>query len=144
MHKIFQMSCWHTFQAVYCKRCWRMSMQWIYYVSLNLLLSIVVFFSFLIWSHGPLSLANVISSFFTLKKKKTFIVRRHLLAPCLPPPFLCVFILLMPGFTSSVVGGGVGGTVSAPPRPFRPSRYVPVSAATTFLVGSTTLFFCFT
>uniref|UniRef100_H3D6G8 Palmitoyltransferase n=1 Tax=Tetraodon nigroviridis TaxID=99883 RepID=H3D6G8_TETNG len=35
-------------------------------------------------------------------------------------------------------------TVSAPPRPFRPSRYVPVSAATTFLVGSTTLFFCFT
>ncbi|CAG04775.1 unnamed protein product, partial [Tetraodon nigroviridis] len=27
---------------------------------------------------------------------------------------------------------------------FRPSRYVPVSAATTFLVGSTTLFFCFT
>uniref|UniRef100_H2U512 Palmitoyltransferase n=1 Tax=Takifugu rubripes TaxID=31033 RepID=H2U512_TAKRU len=38
----------------------------------------------------------------------------------------------------------VGGTVSAPPRPFRPSRYVPVSAATTFLVGSTTLFFCFT
>uniref|UniRef100_A0A3B5KS07 Palmitoyltransferase n=1 Tax=Xiphophorus couchianus TaxID=32473 RepID=A0A3B5KS07_9TELE len=32
---------------------------------------------------------------------------------------------------------------SAPPRPFRPSRYVPVSAAITFLVGSTTLFFCF-
>ncbi|TNM99258.1 hypothetical protein fugu_013822 [Takifugu bimaculatus] len=50
----------------------------------------------------------------------------------------------MPGFSSAVVGGGVGGTVSAPPRPFRPSRYVPVSAATTFLVGSTTLFFCFT
>uniref|UniRef100_A0A3Q3L0R3 Palmitoyltransferase n=1 Tax=Mastacembelus armatus TaxID=205130 RepID=A0A3Q3L0R3_9TELE len=33
---------------------------------------------------------------------------------------------------------------SASPRPFRPSRYVPVSAATTFLVGATTLFFCFT
>uniref|UniRef100_H3DQX7 Palmitoyltransferase n=1 Tax=Tetraodon nigroviridis TaxID=99883 RepID=H3DQX7_TETNG len=29
-------------------------------------------------------------------------------------------------------------------RPLRPSRYVPVSAATFFLVGSTTLFFCFT
>ncbi|XP_061644190.1 palmitoyltransferase ZDHHC5-B [Phyllopteryx taeniolatus] len=50
----------------------------------------------------------------------------------------------MPGFSSGGVGGGVGGQVSAPPRPFRPSRYVPVSAATTFLVGSTTLFFCFT
>uniref|UniRef100_A0A3Q4AIM2 Palmitoyltransferase n=1 Tax=Mola mola TaxID=94237 RepID=A0A3Q4AIM2_MOLML len=50
----------------------------------------------------------------------------------------------MPGFTTGGVGGGVGGAVSAPPRPFRPSRYVPVSAATTFLVGSTTLFFCFT
>ncbi|XP_077465155.1 palmitoyltransferase ZDHHC5-B-like [Stigmatopora argus] len=50
----------------------------------------------------------------------------------------------MPGFIGGGVGGGVGGQVSAPPRPFRPSRYVPVSAATTFLVGSTTLFFCFT
>uniref|UniRef100_A0A8C4NL28 Palmitoyltransferase n=1 Tax=Dicentrarchus labrax TaxID=13489 RepID=A0A8C4NL28_DICLA len=50
----------------------------------------------------------------------------------------------MPGFSSGGVGGGVGVPASAPPRPFRPSRYVPVSAATTFLVGSTTLFFCFT
>nr|XP_057918921.1 palmitoyltransferase ZDHHC5-B isoform X1 [Doryrhamphus excisus]XP_057918922.1 palmitoyltransferase ZDHHC5-B isoform X1 [Doryrhamphus excisus]XP_057918923.1 palmitoyltransferase ZDHHC5-B isoform X1 [Doryrhamphus excisus]XP_057918924.1 palmitoyltransferase ZDHHC5-B isoform X1 [Doryrhamphus excisus] len=50
----------------------------------------------------------------------------------------------MPGFSTGGVGGGVGGQVSAPPRPFRPSRYVPVSAATTFLVGSTSLFFCFT
>uniref|UniRef100_A0A3B4GL30 Palmitoyltransferase n=2 Tax=Haplochromini TaxID=319058 RepID=A0A3B4GL30_9CICH len=49
----------------------------------------------------------------------------------------------MPGFSSGGVGGGVGGVASAPPRPFRPSRYVPVSAATTFLVGATTLFFCF-
>lgn len=49
----------------------------------------------------------------------------------------------MPGFSVGGVGGGVGAT-SAPPRSFRPSRYVPVSAATTFLVGSTTLFFCFT
>ncbi|KAJ8373399.1 hypothetical protein AAFF_G00265260 [Aldrovandia affinis] len=31
-----------------------------------------------------------------------------------------------------------------PSRPLRPGRYVPVSAATAFLVGSTTLFFCFT
>ncbi|XP_045887398.1 palmitoyltransferase ZDHHC5-B [Micropterus dolomieu] len=50
----------------------------------------------------------------------------------------------MPGFSSGGVGGGVGVPATAPPRPFRPSRYVPVSAATTFLVGSTTLFFCFT
>uniref|UniRef100_A0A8C5FIA6 Palmitoyltransferase n=1 Tax=Gadus morhua TaxID=8049 RepID=A0A8C5FIA6_GADMO len=50
----------------------------------------------------------------------------------------------MPGFTSGGVGGGVGGPASTPPRPFRPSRYVPVSAAALFLVGSTTLFFCFT
>ncbi|KAK9518110.1 hypothetical protein VZT92_023430 [Zoarces viviparus] len=50
----------------------------------------------------------------------------------------------MPGFGGEGVGGGVGVPASAPPRPFRPSRYVPVSAATTFLVGSTTLFFCFT
>ncbi|KAK6324923.1 hypothetical protein J4Q44_G00042650 [Coregonus suidteri] len=45
--------------------------------------------------------------------------------------------------------GGVGGLPSpphtaSPSRPLRPSRYVPVSAATAFLVGSTTLFFCFT
>ncbi|KAM9375706.1 palmitoyltransferase ZDHHC5-B isoform 2-T5 [Pholidichthys leucotaenia] len=50
----------------------------------------------------------------------------------------------MPGFSGGGVGGGVGGPASAPLRPFRPSRYVPVSAATFFLVGSTTLFFCFT
>ncbi|XP_033829458.1 palmitoyltransferase ZDHHC5-B isoform X1 [Periophthalmus magnuspinnatus] len=50
----------------------------------------------------------------------------------------------MPGFSGGGIGGGVGGPASAPPRPFRPSRYVPVSAATLFLVGSTTLFFCFT
>ncbi|XP_072293888.1 palmitoyltransferase ZDHHC5-B isoform X2 [Eucyclogobius newberryi] len=50
----------------------------------------------------------------------------------------------MPGFIGGGIGGGVGGPASAPPRPFRPSRYVPVSAATLFLVGSTTLFFCFT
>ncbi|XP_036373225.1 palmitoyltransferase ZDHHC5a [Megalops cyprinoides] len=51
----------------------------------------------------------------------------------------------MPGVSKS---GGVGGPTSSPPssssRPLRPSRYVPVSAATAFLVGSTTLFFCFT
>ncbi|XP_029366725.1 palmitoyltransferase ZDHHC5-A isoform X2 [Echeneis naucrates] len=35
-------------------------------------------------------------------------------------------------------------TVIQTSRPLRPSRYVPVSAATFFLVGSTTLFFCFT
>lgn len=50
----------------------------------------------------------------------------------------------MPGLSGGAIGGGVGGPASAPPRPFRPSRYVPVSAATLFLVGSTTLFFCFT
>ncbi|KAK6298479.1 hypothetical protein J4Q44_G00315340 [Coregonus suidteri] len=50
----------------------------------------------------------------------------------------------MPGFSSGGLGGEVGGPASSPPCPFRPSRYVPVSAATTFLVGSTTLFFCFT
>lgn len=50
----------------------------------------------------------------------------------------------MPGFSGGAIGGGVGGPASAPPRPFRPSRYVPVTAATVFLVGSTTLFFCFT
>ncbi|CAL1602654.1 unnamed protein product [Knipowitschia caucasica] len=47
--------------------------------------------------------------------------------------------------------GGLGASPSPlphtgvpAPRPLRPSRYVPVSAATFFLVGSTTLFFCFT
>ncbi|KPP73624.1 zinc finger, DHHC-type containing 5a-like [Scleropages formosus] len=44
--------------------------------------------------------------------------------------------------------GGVGGPssppTSSPSRPLRPSRYIPVSAATAFLVGATTLFFCFT
>ena len=58
----------------------------------------------------------------------------------------------MPTGGSSTKSGG-GGTSSSPPphtvapsssRPLRPSRYVPVSAATFFLVGSTTLFFCFT
>uniref|UniRef100_W5L4K6 Palmitoyltransferase n=1 Tax=Astyanax mexicanus TaxID=7994 RepID=W5L4K6_ASTMX len=39
------------------------------------------------------------------------------------------------------VGGALGDPSSS--RPFRPSRYVPVSAATAFLVGATTLFFCF-
>lgn len=56
----------------------------------------------------------------------------------------------MPGGGSSSKGGR--GPSSSPlphagvpaPRPLRPSRYVPVSAATFFLVGSTTLFFCFT
>ncbi|XP_036406758.1 palmitoyltransferase ZDHHC5-like isoform X2 [Megalops cyprinoides] len=51
----------------------------------------------------------------------------------------------MPGGSKS---GGVGGPSSSPPsspsRPLRPSRYIPVSAATAFLVGATTLFFCFT
>ncbi|XP_030207346.1 palmitoyltransferase ZDHHC5-A isoform X1 [Gadus morhua] len=58
----------------------------------------------------------------------------------------------MPTGGSSTKSGG-GGTSSSPlphivapssSRPLRPSRYVPVSAATFFLVGSTTLFFCFT
>ncbi|MFT7806511.1 palmitoyltransferase ZDHHC5 isoform X1 [Arapaima gigas] len=44
--------------------------------------------------------------------------------------------------------GGVSGPLSppssSPSRPLRPSRYIPVSAATAFLVGATTLFFCFT
>ncbi|KAM3865508.1 palmitoyltransferase ZDHHC5-A [Diretmus argenteus] len=53
----------------------------------------------------------------------------------------------MPGGGKS--GGGAPSSSplphTAPPsRPLRPSRYVPVSAATFFLVGSTTLFFCFT
>uniref|UniRef100_A0AAZ3P1Y1 Palmitoyltransferase n=1 Tax=Oncorhynchus tshawytscha TaxID=74940 RepID=A0AAZ3P1Y1_ONCTS len=50
----------------------------------------------------------------------------------------------MPGFSSGGLGGEVGGPASSSPRRFHPSRYVPVSAATTFLVASTTLFFCFT
>ncbi|XP_052401530.1 palmitoyltransferase ZDHHC5-A isoform X2 [Carassius gibelio] len=50
---------------------------------------------------------------------------------------------------SGSMSGGVSGPTSpphptAPSRPLRPSRYVPVSAATAFLVGATTLFFCFT
>lgn len=54
--------------------------------------------------------------------------------------------LVMP---SGSMSGGVSGPTSpphpvAPSRPLRPSRYVPVSAATAFLVGATTLFFCFT
>ncbi|XP_048826544.1 palmitoyltransferase ZDHHC5-A-like isoform X1 [Brienomyrus brachyistius] len=44
--------------------------------------------------------------------------------------------------------GGAGGPSSSPksslPRQLRPSRYIPVAAATAFLVGATTLFFCFT
>ncbi|TNM85499.1 hypothetical protein fugu_007770 [Takifugu bimaculatus] len=55
----------------------------------------------------------------------------------------------MPG-GSSQSGGRVPSSSPLPhavvphSRPLRPSRYVPVSAATFFLVGSTTLFFCFT
>uniref|UniRef100_A0A671RMH6 Palmitoyltransferase n=1 Tax=Sinocyclocheilus anshuiensis TaxID=1608454 RepID=A0A671RMH6_9TELE len=41
------------------------------------------------------------------------------------------------------VGLSVGGA-HGDSHPFRPSRYVPVSAATAFLVGATTLFLCFT
>ncbi|XP_056136034.1 palmitoyltransferase ZDHHC5-A [Lampris incognitus] len=56
----------------------------------------------------------------------------------------------MPGGSSSKSAGGgpssspLPHAVAPPSRPLRPSRYVPVSAATFFLVGSTTLFFCFT
>uniref|UniRef100_A0A7N8Y474 Palmitoyltransferase n=1 Tax=Mastacembelus armatus TaxID=205130 RepID=A0A7N8Y474_9TELE len=55
----------------------------------------------------------------------------------------------MPGGSSKSGGRGPSSsplphTVVSPSRPLRPSRYVPVSAATFFLVGSTTLFFCFT
>uniref|UniRef100_A0A8C1X0V6 Palmitoyltransferase n=1 Tax=Cyprinus carpio TaxID=7962 RepID=A0A8C1X0V6_CYPCA len=44
------------------------------------------------------------------------------------------------------VGLSVDGALGypSPSRPFRPSRYVPVSAATALLVGTTTLFLCFT
>ncbi|KAM9314531.1 palmitoyltransferase ZDHHC5-A isoform 2-T3 [Pholidichthys leucotaenia] len=55
----------------------------------------------------------------------------------------------MPGSSSKSGGRGPSSSplphAGVPPsRPLRPSRYVPVSAATFFLVGSTTLFFCFT
>uniref|UniRef100_A0A3Q2CB58 Palmitoyltransferase n=1 Tax=Cyprinodon variegatus TaxID=28743 RepID=A0A3Q2CB58_CYPVA len=55
----------------------------------------------------------------------------------------------MPGSSSKSGGRGPSSSplphaVVPPSRPLRPSRYVPVSAATFFLVGSTTLFFCFT
>ncbi|KAA8594411.1 hypothetical protein FQN60_011546 [Etheostoma spectabile] len=55
----------------------------------------------------------------------------------------------MPGSSSKTGGRGPSSSplphiVIPPSRPLRPSRYVPVSAATFFLVGSTTLFFCFT
>lgn len=55
----------------------------------------------------------------------------------------------MPGSSSKSGGRGPSSsplphTGVPPTRPLRPSRYVPVSAATFFLVGSTTLFFCFT
>ncbi|KAF1395682.1 hypothetical protein PFLUV_G00014210 [Perca fluviatilis] len=55
----------------------------------------------------------------------------------------------MPGSSSKSGGRGPSSSplphaVIPPSRPLRPSRYVPVSAATFFLVGSTTLFFCFT
>ncbi|XP_067354889.1 palmitoyltransferase ZDHHC5-A [Channa argus] len=55
----------------------------------------------------------------------------------------------MPGGSSKSGGRGPSSsplphTVVPASRPLRPSRYVPVSAATFFLVGSTTLFFCFT
>lgn len=55
----------------------------------------------------------------------------------------------MPGGNNKSGGRGPSSsplphTVVPPSRPLRPSRYVPVSAATFFLVGSTTLFFCFT
>ncbi|TRY54713.1 hypothetical protein DNTS_031242 [Danionella cerebrum] len=44
------------------------------------------------------------------------------------------------------VGLSVAGALGDPSlsRPFRPSRFVPVAAATAFLVGATTLFLCFT
>uniref|UniRef100_A0A8C1V4H1 Palmitoyltransferase n=1 Tax=Cyprinus carpio TaxID=7962 RepID=A0A8C1V4H1_CYPCA len=44
--------------------------------------------------------------------------------------------------SSLSVGGALGDP--SPSRQFRPSRYVPVSAAAAFLVGATTLFLCFT
>ncbi|KAJ0050896.1 hypothetical protein NL108_009369 [Boleophthalmus pectinirostris] len=64
-----------------------------------------------------------------------------------PPPRFSEDV--MPGGGSSKGGRGPSSsplphTGVPAPRPLRPSRYVPVSAATFFLVGSTTLFFCFT
>ncbi|KAF3851830.1 hypothetical protein F7725_005185 [Dissostichus mawsoni] len=61
----------------------------------------------------------------------------------------CYIKDLMPGIGSKSGGRGPSSsplphTVIPASRPLRPSRYVPVSAATFFLVGSTTLFFCFT
>ncbi|XP_077427674.1 palmitoyltransferase ZDHHC5-A-like isoform X1 [Vanacampus margaritifer] len=55
----------------------------------------------------------------------------------------------MPGGSNQSEGQGqvsspLPHSVNPSSRPLRPSRYVPVSAATFFLVGSTTLFFCFT
>ncbi|XP_054634764.1 palmitoyltransferase ZDHHC5-A-like [Dunckerocampus dactyliophorus] len=55
----------------------------------------------------------------------------------------------MPGGSSKNEGRGPSSSplphaVVLSSRPLRPSRYIPVSAATFFLVGSTTLFFCFT
>lgn len=61
----------------------------------------------------------------------------------------CYIKDVMPGIGSKSGGRGppsspLPHTVIPASRPLRPSRYVPVSAATFFLVGSTTLFFCFT
>ncbi|KAL6109929.1 zdhhc5 [Pungitius sinensis] len=55
----------------------------------------------------------------------------------------------MPGVSSKSGGRGPSSsplphTAASTTRRLRPSRYVPVSAASFFLVGSTTLFFCFT
>ncbi|XP_061131519.1 palmitoyltransferase ZDHHC5-A-like isoform X12 [Syngnathus typhle] len=55
----------------------------------------------------------------------------------------------MPGDSHNSEGQGPDSSplphsVNLSRRPLRLSRYVPVSAATFFLVGSTTLFFCFT
>ncbi|XP_061536204.1 palmitoyltransferase ZDHHC5-A-like isoform X1 [Phycodurus eques] len=55
----------------------------------------------------------------------------------------------MPGGSNKSEGQGPASSprphsVIPSNRPLRPSRYFPVSAATFFLVGSTTLFFCFT
>lgn len=58
-----------------------------------------------------------------------------------PPPVPQFFWRLQMPLGLSV-GGALGDP--SPSRPFRPSRYVPVSAATAFLVGATTLFLCFT
>lgn len=63
-----------------------------------------------------------------------------LLSLTLPPVPQFFWRLQMPLGLS--VGGALGDP--SPSHPFRPSRYVPVSAATVFLVGATTLFLCFT